>query len=119
MKPNDYKIVQSLSYKFVNFDFYHYPNDLDKWLECPFCKQKPQVWSFNNGRETACGCLLEEYNQYNHFAICAESVMSVYKRTGNTKEYDSEGLRKNWNHFCETGEILFEKSQGGREDGRW
>ncbi len=119
MKPSDYRIVQSLSYKFVNFDFYHYPNDLDKWLECPFCKQKPQVWSFNNGRETACGCLLEEYNPYNHFAICAESVMSVYKRTGNTKEYDSDGLRKNWNHFCETGELLFEKPQGGREDGQW
>ena len=119
MNPQDYGIVQSLSYKFVDFDFYHYPDNLDKWLECPFCNQKPQVWVFDNGKQTACGCLLEEYNKYKHFAIFAESINSVLTRTGKSGEYDSDELRKNWNHFCTTGEVLFERPIGGREDGKW
>jgi len=107
MKPEDYEIVQSLDCSFVDFDFYKYPNDIDEWLECPFCHCKPKVWIYDNGKSTACGCLKSEWNMYNHFTIRAESIMSVFKRTGKTKDYDSDSLKKNWNHFCETGEILF------------
>jgi len=117
MNPTDYGIVQSISYKFVDFDFYSYPEG--EWDKCPFCGQKPQVSSFDNGRCTACGCLLVKWNKYRHFAIHAESIMSVYKRTGSAVEYDFDELRKNWNHFCRTGEELFQKPIGGRDDGRW
>lgn len=110
MKPSDYGIVQSHPYVFPEFDFYKYPEDIDEWKECPFCGCKPKVWRFDNGRSTACGCLLQEYNQYNHFAIFAESVMSVYTRTGFTKEYEIDGLKNNWNVFCETGKIVFDRA---------
>jgi hypothetical protein len=36
--------------------------------------------------------------------------MSVYKRTGFTKEYEIDGLKNNWNVFCETGEIVFDRA---------
>lgn len=75
------------------------------WSNCPVCKLKPKVWEFNNGRSTACGCWK---NKYDHFSIRAESITSVYHRTGSTEEYDSDSLRKNWNHWCETGELLFD-----------
>jgi hypothetical protein len=42
----------------------------------------------------------------------------VHNRTGKTVEYDHDGLRKNWNHWCATGEVLFEHA-GKRDDGRW
>jgi len=110
----DFGIVQSFSYDFVDLDFYKVPEG--DWHECPFCGQTPKVWSFDNGRETCCGCLLVEFNRYHHFAISAESIMSVYKRTGRTAEYDSDALRKNWNHWVETGEIMFSKPN---YHGRW
>ena len=90
-------------------------SDIDTWSDCPCCGLKPRNWCFNNGRSTACGC----WNScYDHFAIHAESVVSVHNRTGKTVEYDHDGLRKNWNHWCATGEVLFEHA-GKRDDGRW
>ncbi len=83
--------------------------------KCPHCDLLPKVWKFDNGRSTACGCW---NNKYQHFSIFAESIYSVYKRCNNTFEYDFDGLRKNWNHWCKTGEILFEHA-GKRTDGRW
>lgn len=85
------------------------------WSSCPNCGLKPKVWLFDNGRSTACGCW---ESRYDHFAIHAESIMSVVKRTGMSVEHDSDGLRKNWNHWCSTGEVLFEHA-GQRIDGRW
>lgn len=77
-----------------------------EWNCCPNCGLLPKVWEFDNGRSTACGCW---NSMYDHFSIEAECIMSVYKHNNNAIDYDSDGLRKNWNHWCETGEILFEK----------
>ncbi len=97
-------------------DEYSEPDSGD-WLVCPKCGLTPKVWVFDNGRSTACGCWR---NEYDHFSIHAESILSVHKRTDGKKmtEYDSDELRKNWNHWCQTGEVLFENA-GNRTDGRW
>jgi hypothetical protein len=90
-------------------DAYEDPPAEQQWDNCPCCGLRPKVWTFDNGRSTACGCW---DNTYKHHSIMAESIMSVYKRTGRTQEYDSDGLRKNWNHWCKTGKILFAKPNG-------
>lgn len=95
-------------------DAYKEPRGL--WLDCPSCGLQPKVWIFNNGNSTACGC---GNSQYDHFSIHSESILSVLKRCrGNTSEYNSDDLRTNWNHWCETGEVLFEHACK-RFDGRW
>jgi hypothetical protein len=83
------------------------------WLECNGCGQHPRVWLFDNGRYATCLCF-EKYDK-NRPAV-AESIMSVYKRTGMTKEYKSDDLRLNWNKYVETGEFQ-DKSKLG--EGRW
>jgi hypothetical protein len=87
----------------------------ETWDKCPNCGLRPKKWTFDNGRSTGCGC---GNNDYDHFSIFAESIMSVYKRTGEIGKYDSDELRKNWNHWCRTGETLFAHA-GKRIDGRW
>lgn len=87
-----------------------------EWLPCPNCGLRPKVWSFDNGRSTACGCW---ENKYDHFSIHAESIMSIVKRNdGSVAGYDSDALRKNWNEWCKTGKVVFEHA-GKRTDGRW
>lgn len=82
------------------------------WFNCPKCGSKPLVWEFNNGRSTACGC---GENEYVHESVEAESVMSyVTRNNGSALGYDSDELRKNWNHWCKTGEKKFKKG-----DGKW
>jgi hypothetical protein len=79
------------------------------WLNCPICGLKPIVWEFNNGRSTACGC---GENEYKHHSIRAESIMSyVNRNNGSVIGYDRDELRKNWNYWCKTGEILFTPSK--------
>ena len=95
-------------------DAYKYPEDKDEWLVCPHCNCHPMVWLFNNGRSAACAC---HNSMYDHFAIHAESIMSIYKRTGMTAECDGSNLKHNWNHFITTGEIIFNKNY--KLDGRW
>ena len=94
-------------------DFYTKTDET--WDKCPNCGLRPRQWCFDNGRRTGCGC---GHNNYDHFSIHAESIMSVYKRTGSSVEYDTDELRKNWNHWCRTGEVLFEHASK-RTDGRW
>jgi len=107
------------SHSWINcIDTFIKPNsDEGQWSNCPFCGLKPLIWEYDNGRSTACGCWT---NQYDHFSIHAESVCSVYKRTGgkDMTEYKSGALRTNWNHWCKTGEILFEHASK-RNDSRW
>lgn len=97
-------------HKFVNQGFdvhsaYHHidsyaePINAKDWSACPCCKLKPKVWIFDNGRSTACGCW---NSRYEIFSVKAESIMSVYKRTGMTAEYDADALRINWNEYCAT-----------------
>jgi len=87
-----------------------------EWSPCPRCNLTPRVWVFNNGNCTACGCW---NSMYRHWSIHSESIGSVLNRTGGFVEYDGDDLRKKWNHYCETGEILFNRPTGGRADGRW
>lgn len=98
-----------------SIDAYDFPDDLIDWSDCPCCGLKPQVWEFDNGRSTACGCW---ENKYDHFSIWAESIMSVHIRTNKTADYYSGDLLKNWNHWCAMGEVLFEHASK-RTDGRW
>jgi len=84
----------------------------ESWSLCPKCGLRTKVWSYDNGRSTACSC---GENDYVHFSIHAESIMSCLK---NKTEYDRDGLKNNWNHWCETGEVLFEHASK-RTDGRW
>lgn len=100
-------------------DAFKEPEDPSKWLACPQCGLKPRIWTFDNGRYTACGCWT---NKYKHHSAYAESITSVYSRTGRTVEYDSDGLTKAWNHWCETGEHLFEPYSSlevPKEERRW
>lgn len=100
---------------YMCIDAYKTPENEEDWLKCTCCNLKPKIWVFDNGRSTACGCW---NTKYDHFSIYAESIMSVYKRTNMFKDYDSDGLRKNWNHWCMTGEVLFPHANQ-RTDGRW
>ena len=87
------------------------------WLDCPCCGLKPKQWVFNNGRSTGCGC---GNSDYDHFSIHAESIMSVHNRTDGKRmtDYVTDDLKNNWNHWVETGQILFEHASK-RDDGLW
>ncbi len=102
--------------EYLCIDAYMDIEDPENWENCPNCGLKPRVWSFDNGRSTACGC---GENRYNHFSIHAESIMSVVKRNnGSAEEYNSNALQKNWNEWCKTGRVVFEHA-GNRIDGKW
>ena len=81
-------------------------SDPDEWCDCPTCGLKPIIWTWDNGAIARCGC---------EKPIRAESLNSVYTRTGKTYYAEAkcnltdDALRYNWNHFCETGEDLFKK----------
>jgi hypothetical protein len=105
-----------ISGKYKCISAYKIPKDIDKWLDCTNCGLKPLTWEFNNGRSTGCGC---GENEYDHFSIWAESIMShVGRNKGSALEYDSHELRKNWNHWVETGEELVTRKKL-LEDGKW
>jgi hypothetical protein len=118
---NSLQVVRDIKIDIINSKYkcisaYKIPHKVDEWLACPNCNLKPLVWEFNNGRSTGCGC---GENEYNHFSINSESIMShVTRHGGSALEYDSDKLRKNWNHWVETGEEL-ETYKGLREEGRW
>ena len=83
------------------------------WQECPNCKLKPLINIFNNGAYTSCGC---GESDYAHFSIRAESLMSRYNRLKNAGGNSEERLMNNWNHWCLTGEDLFEKEKKRIQD---
>jgi hypothetical protein len=98
-----------ISGKYKCISAYKIPKDISEWLDCPKCGLKPLTWEFNNGRSTGCGC---GENEYNHFSIWAESIMShVTRNDGSALEYDSHELKKNWNYWVETGEELVTREQ--------
>ena len=73
--------------KYKCISAYKIPDKSEEWLNCPDCGLKPLVWEYNNGRSTGCGC---GENEYNHFSIWAESIMShVTRYGGSALEYDS------------------------------
>lgn len=91
----------------VGFSSYYAVSDPENWLKCPKCHLKPITWEFDNGRYTSCGC---GEDRYDCFSIRAQSIMSVYHRDGNTANYSSDELKRNWNHYVLTGEKLFERN---------
>lgn len=102
--------------KYKCISAYKIPQDVYYWFDCPNCGLKPLTWEFNNGRSTACGC---GENEYRHFSIWAESIMSYVKRHGGScLEYNSEELKNNWNHWVKTGEELCKREQLLKE-GKW
>lgn len=80
-------------------DSYKEVSDDKHWEKCPCCGLKPKVWEFDNGRQTACGCWKSKYDL---FSVRAESIMSVWSRTGSLITYNSDQLRLNWNEYCAT-----------------
>lgn len=102
--------------KYKCISAYKIPDNPEEWLPCTKCNLIPLVWEYNNGRSTGCGC---GENEYNHFSICSESIMSWVTRFGGSAlNYDSYKLRKNWNHWVKTGEEL-ETHKSLRELDRW
>ena len=102
--------------KYKCISSYTIPKDVEEWLPCPSCGLKPLTWEFNNGSSTACGC---GKNEYDHFSIWTESIMShVTRNGGSALHYRNNGLRYNWNHWVTTGEEL-EPRKKLLELGRW
>lgn len=90
--------------KYKAISAYQIPTNPQEWLQCPNCNLRPLIWEFNNGSSTACGC---GKNEYDHFSIWSESIMSYINRNdGSALNYDSDSLRKNWNHWVEFGDEL-------------
>ena len=102
--------------KYKCISAYKIPDKPDEWKNCTNCGLKPLIWEFNNGRSTACGC---GENEYRHFSIHAESVMSwVTRHGGSALDYDTHKLKTNWNHWVDTGEEL-DTHSSLRERGFW
>ena len=90
-------------WEYLAIDDYVEVSDPENWKTCPKCMVKPIVWIYNNGCSTACLC---GKSKYNHFSIQSESVMSAYER-GRPSEYKGiEGLKNNWNQYCDGGEVV-------------
>lgn len=80
------------------------------WATCKSCGVLPRLWVFNNGAHAQCLCKL----RYEAAPVRSESILSVYKRTELTAEYDSDNLRVLWNKFAEDG---IERNTLG--EGKW
>ena len=108
--------IDIISGKYKCISAYKIPDKPDGWLNCNNCGLKPLVWEFNNGSSTGCGC---GENEYKSFSIYSESIMSwVTRHGGSALNYDSDNLRKNWNHWVETGEELCPREKLLTE-GKW
>ena len=106
----------TLRFLYKCIDAYKEVKNPNERLNCPNCRLKSLIWEFNDGESTACGC---GKSRYDHFSINAESIMSYVKgNDGSALGYDHDALRKNCNHWVETGEELFLHA-GLRQDGRW
>ncbi len=102
--------------KYKCISAYKIPDKPEDWLDCPNCGLKPLVWEFNNGRSTGCGC---GKNEYDHFSIVSESIMShVTRHGGSALNYNSNKLMINWNWWVNTGEEL-EPRNKLLEEGKW
>lgn len=74
---------------------YEEPANIDNWLDCPKCGQKPWVWIFDNGSHAKCCC----NHKYDSSVVSSESIGDVYRRTGSTIEYSRDNLMKAWNEY--------------------
>jgi hypothetical protein len=107
--------INILEGKYMCTDAYSIPKNPMMWEPCTDCGLRPLIWEFDNGRATACGC---GTSPYEHHSIHAESVRSVVERCGGSAiEYDTDGLRKNWNQWVKTGKGVMYKDL--RDEGKW
>ena len=105
-----------LSNKYKAISAYKIPDNPEMWFDCPNCGLKPLIWEFNNGSSTSCGC---GENEYKHFSIWTESIMSYVSRNGGSAfGYDSNKLNKNWNHWVLMG-VEVESREKLLEEGKW
>jgi hypothetical protein len=108
--------IDILSGKYKCISSYEIPKNPENWSQCPNCGLRPLVWEFNNGRSTACGC---GKNEYDHFSIWAESIMSHIKRNGGSAlDYNSHKLMINWNSWVYNG-IELEPREQLLKEGKW
>lgn len=108
------KKIKLFRSRYKCIDAYVASKDPHNWLECPNCGLKPLIWEFNNGSSTACGC---GENIYKHFRIESESIMSyVTRHNGSGLNYNPNALRDKWNHWVNTGEILFDPKKEREEN---
>jgi hypothetical protein len=80
----------------------------EEWLKCPTCARRPQLWIFDNGRYAKCIC--DDIGAGLHAR--AESVMSLYSRTGSTADYNVDDLKDRWNIYVKTGQIQHKLPEG-------
>ncbi len=105
-------------WRYTLINAYKKVDNPQRWNPCPNCDLIPKIWEFNNGRATGCGC---GENEYTHFSIYAESVMSVITNSDTGKDatnYIIEDLQNNWNRWVLTGEETFLHA-GTRDDNKW
>ena len=74
---------------------YKEPFNINDWLECSECNQKPWVWIFDNGSHAKCCCK----HKYEGPVVSSESIGDVYRRTGSTIDYSRDNLMKAWNEY--------------------
>ena len=99
--------------------YYKEVENPNNWLQCPNCKLKPVVNIRDHMCYTSCGCDDSNkpniFEKYNGFHVKAESICSIYNREDSTMEEketsSEERLMNNWNHWVETGELLFTKEK--------
>ena len=102
--------------KYKCISAYSIPEDIQNWAPCPNCGLKPLSRVFNNGSSTACGC---GENEYNHFSIWTESIMSHATRcNGSVLNYNSNKLMINWNYWVYNG-IELEPREQLLKEGKW
>lgn len=95
---------------------YKIPDNFYNWHKCPNCNLYPLTWEYNNGNSTGCGC---GRNDYDHFSIHSESIMShVTRNNGSALYYDPKKLMLNWNYWVDTG-IELEPYSELRKLDRW
>lgn len=95
--------------KYKCISAYKIPDKPEEWLNCPNCGLIPLVWEYDNGRSTGCGC---GENEYNHFSIWSESIMSHVSRNGGSAlNYNSNKLKINWNYWVNHGIELEPREQ--------
>ena len=108
----------SQHYCVPDLSLYEEVQNPNAWLKCPNCHLKPIVNIRDHMCYTSCGCgdggKPNPDQEYDGFHVQAESICSVYNRedaTDEDKQSSEERLMNNWNHWVETGELLFTKEK--------
>lgn len=91
-----------MSWEYATHEDYKEVSPNENWLACPKCGVIPRVWRFDNGCSVKCLC----FHKYDAGLVRAESINSCYSREKSAMNYNRDTLRRNWNHYIETGEVI-------------